>query len=199
MGNVILFSEFLPDMRRRRKGHVVNITSVMERDAVKGFAVYAGTKHFWTGEYEDKSNDEICLGPWRPPGTFKSSPLCKSSEDLILAFLCQPLVEVQFGHTFSLYWFLFVGIKNQAKLVMIVYWQQEWWAIHRGNDIAIYIKINDIIIIAKIAKHAAQGQASLSEKSWLEQAWRWPMCCQGWLSLSINVLPGVIIIVIFYK
>ena len=52
--NVILCSEFLPDMRRRRKGHVVNITSVMERDAVKGFAVYAGTKHFWTGEYEDK-------------------------------------------------------------------------------------------------------------------------------------------------
>ena len=54
MEDVILCSEFLPDMRRRRKGHVVNITSVMERDAVKGFAVYAGTKHFWTGEYEDK-------------------------------------------------------------------------------------------------------------------------------------------------
>ena len=42
-------SEFLQDMRAVKKGHIVNITSVMERDPVKGFAVYTGTKHFWTG------------------------------------------------------------------------------------------------------------------------------------------------------
>ena len=45
-----------------KKGHVVNITSVMERDPVKGFAVYAGTKHFWTGKEADdnsKCNGDI--------------------------------------------------------------------------------------------------------------------------------------------
>ena len=55
-------SEFLPEMKRMKKGHVVNITSVMERDPVKGFAVYAGTKHFWTGKEADdnsKCNGDI--------------------------------------------------------------------------------------------------------------------------------------------
>lgn len=47
-----MINEFLADMRKLKKGHVVNITSIVERDTIRGVAVYCGTKHFWTGASE---------------------------------------------------------------------------------------------------------------------------------------------------
>jgi len=47
-----MINEFLAEMKSSKKGHVVNITSIMERDPIKGFAVYSGTKNFWTGMSE---------------------------------------------------------------------------------------------------------------------------------------------------
>ena len=44
-----LLGEFLPGMKERGTGHVVNITSVAEMDPAPILAVYCGTKHFWTG------------------------------------------------------------------------------------------------------------------------------------------------------
>ena len=37
-------------MKERKSGHIVNITSMNERAARGGMAVYTGTKAFWAGE-----------------------------------------------------------------------------------------------------------------------------------------------------
>ena len=37
-------------MKERQQGHIVNITSINERVARAGMAVYSGTKAFWAGE-----------------------------------------------------------------------------------------------------------------------------------------------------
>ena len=37
-------------MKERKRGHIVNITSMNERSARGGMAVYSGTKAFWAGE-----------------------------------------------------------------------------------------------------------------------------------------------------
>ena len=47
-----MLGEFLPRMKERGSGHVVNITSEGERKAAACAAVYCGTKHFWTGMSE---------------------------------------------------------------------------------------------------------------------------------------------------
>merc|ERR1712130_1017021 len=47
-----MISGFLADMRKVKKGHVVNISSIAGRDPVRGYAVYSGTKFFWTGASE---------------------------------------------------------------------------------------------------------------------------------------------------
>jgi len=47
--HLYLLGEFLPGMKERGTGHVVNITSVAEMDPAPMLAVYCGTKHFWTG------------------------------------------------------------------------------------------------------------------------------------------------------
>jgi len=57
-----MINEFLADMRKLKKGHVVNITSIMERDPIKGFAVYSGTKHFWTGASESMRKELVGTG-----------------------------------------------------------------------------------------------------------------------------------------
>ena len=44
-----LLGEFLPGMKERGTGHVVNITSDSEKEPFQNLAVYCGTKHFWTG------------------------------------------------------------------------------------------------------------------------------------------------------
>ena len=46
----LFFSEFLADMKERKQGHIVNITSINERVARAGMVVYSGTKAFWAGE-----------------------------------------------------------------------------------------------------------------------------------------------------
>ena len=47
--HLYLLGQFLPGMKERGTGHVVNITSGAEKMTVPGFAVYCGTKHFWAG------------------------------------------------------------------------------------------------------------------------------------------------------
>ena len=48
-GYLHCIAEFLPEMKARASGHVVNITSDSERFAYPGFTVYTGTKFFWAG------------------------------------------------------------------------------------------------------------------------------------------------------
>ena len=50
--HLLLLGEFLPGMKERGTGHVVNITSELEKKVYPGMAVYCGTKHFWTGASE---------------------------------------------------------------------------------------------------------------------------------------------------
>ena len=47
--HLYILGEFLPAMKERGTGHVVNITSVCELDGIPLMSVYCGTKHFWTG------------------------------------------------------------------------------------------------------------------------------------------------------
>jgi len=47
--HLYVLGEFLPGMKERGTGHVVNITSVAEKDGIAMLGVYCGTKHFWTG------------------------------------------------------------------------------------------------------------------------------------------------------
>lgn len=51
-GYLYIIGEFLPEMKERGSGHVVNISSDSERVAFPGFAVYTGTKFFWAGAAE---------------------------------------------------------------------------------------------------------------------------------------------------
>jgi len=46
--HLYMLGEFLPGMKERGSGHVVNITSEAEKEPW-GIGVYCGTKHFWTG------------------------------------------------------------------------------------------------------------------------------------------------------
>merc|ERR1711874_687 len=48
-GYLYIIGEFLPEMKSRGSGHIVNISSDSERVAFPGFAVYTGTKFFWAG------------------------------------------------------------------------------------------------------------------------------------------------------
>ena len=48
-GHLHILGEFLPGMKQRGTGHIVNITGAGEKTAAPGFAVYCATKHFWTG------------------------------------------------------------------------------------------------------------------------------------------------------
>ena len=48
-GYLYVIGEFLPEMKERGSGHIINITSDNERVAFPGFAVYSGTKFFWAG------------------------------------------------------------------------------------------------------------------------------------------------------
>merc|ERR1711892_1525573 len=48
-GYLYIIGEFLPEMKERGSGHIVNISSDSERVAFPGFAVYSGTKFFWAG------------------------------------------------------------------------------------------------------------------------------------------------------
>jgi len=48
-GFLYIIGEFLPEMKERGSGHIVNISSDNERDADPGFMVYCGTKFFWAG------------------------------------------------------------------------------------------------------------------------------------------------------
>ena len=48
-------SEFLEDMKRAQKGHIVNISSINEKSSRPGMAVYGGSKQFWAGETIDVS------------------------------------------------------------------------------------------------------------------------------------------------
>ena len=50
-----IFSEFLEDMKRAQKGHIVNISSINEKSSRPGMAVYGGSKQFWAGEIIDVS------------------------------------------------------------------------------------------------------------------------------------------------
>ena len=68
--HLYILGEFLPGMKERGTGHVVNITSDSEKEPFQNLAVYCGTKHFWTGfsaalrwVYNDSSNkrSEIAL------------------------------------------------------------------------------------------------------------------------------------------
>ena len=47
--HLYLLGQFLPGMKERGTGHVVNITSAAEKLPVPCMAVYSGTKQFWTG------------------------------------------------------------------------------------------------------------------------------------------------------
>ena len=47
--HLYVLGEFLPGMKERGTGHVVNITSDSEKEPFQNLAVYCGTKHFWTG------------------------------------------------------------------------------------------------------------------------------------------------------
>jgi len=47
--HLYILGEFLPGMKERGTGHVVNITSAAEMDPAPMLSVYCGTKHFWTG------------------------------------------------------------------------------------------------------------------------------------------------------
>ena len=48
-GYLYIIGEFLPEMKERGSGHIVNISSDSERVAFPGFTVYTGTKFFWAG------------------------------------------------------------------------------------------------------------------------------------------------------
>merc|ERR1719158_917879 len=48
-GYLYVIGEFLPEMKERGSGHIVNISSDSERVAFPGFVVYTGTKFFWAG------------------------------------------------------------------------------------------------------------------------------------------------------
>lgn len=48
-GYLYIIGEFLPEMKERGSGHIVNVSSDSERVAFPGFAVYTGTKFFWAG------------------------------------------------------------------------------------------------------------------------------------------------------
>ena len=50
--HLYVLGEFLPGMKERGTGHVVNITSVAEKDGIAMLGVYCGTKHFWKGMSE---------------------------------------------------------------------------------------------------------------------------------------------------
>jgi len=49
LGYLFTIGEFLPAMKDRGSGHIVNISSDSERVAFPGFTVYTGTKFFWAG------------------------------------------------------------------------------------------------------------------------------------------------------
>jgi len=49
LGYLFTIGEFLPAMKERGSGHIVNISSDSERAAFPGFTVYSGTKFFWAG------------------------------------------------------------------------------------------------------------------------------------------------------
>ena len=51
-GYLYVIGEFLPEMKERNTGHIVNISSDSERIAFPGLAVYTGTKFFWAGAAE---------------------------------------------------------------------------------------------------------------------------------------------------
>jgi len=47
--HLYVLGALLPGMKQRGTGHVVNITSVVEKEYRPCIAVYCGTKHFWAG------------------------------------------------------------------------------------------------------------------------------------------------------
>jgi len=47
--HLYVLGEFVPGMKKRGTGHIVNMTSNSEKVAFAGYGVYCGTKHFWTG------------------------------------------------------------------------------------------------------------------------------------------------------
>ena len=49
VGYLNTISVFLPMMKKKSKGHIINIGSSNSRDPAAGMAVYSGTKAFWLG------------------------------------------------------------------------------------------------------------------------------------------------------
>jgi len=47
--HLYVLGQFVPGMKERGTGHIVNITSRSELDPCGGYGVYCGTKSFWTG------------------------------------------------------------------------------------------------------------------------------------------------------
>jgi len=52
LGYLFMIGEFLPEMKARHFGHIINITSDSERFPSPGLTVYTGTKFFWAGASE---------------------------------------------------------------------------------------------------------------------------------------------------
>ena len=49
--SLLCIGEFLADMKKAKKGHIVQMSSIFERSTMAGFSIYGATKHFWGGTF----------------------------------------------------------------------------------------------------------------------------------------------------
>jgi serine 3-dehydrogenase len=58
-GQLHILGQFLPGMKNRGTGHVINMSATWQKEGIPGVGVFCGTKHFWGGMSEAMRKEMI--------------------------------------------------------------------------------------------------------------------------------------------